>query len=332
MKTNMQQWAETIFSSKKRQALPIMTHPGIEFIGKSVKDAVTDGKVHFQAIQALQENFPLIAATMIMDLTVEAEAFGSPVHFSEHEVPVVTSRIVSDLESVEQLMVPTFDSGRIPQYLEAARLAAQNIQNVPVIAGCIGPFSLAGRLFDMTEIMTAAYMEPETIALLLRKCTDFLLTYIEAFKKTGVHGIVIAEPAAGMLSEELCDEFSSIYVKELVDALQDDHFMIILHNCGNTGHVTRSMVSTGAKGLHFGNKIDMVKVLREVPADIMVMGNLDPVGVFKMADKATVAEATRELLDKTKGHSNFVISSGCDTPPGVPIENIHAFFGAVEEY
>ena len=68
--------------------MPIMTHPGIEMIGKTVRDAVTDGQVHYNAIKALSEKYPTAAATVIMDLTVEAEAFGAEIVFPENEFPV----------------------------------------------------------------------------------------------------------------------------------------------------------------------------------------------------------------------------------------------------
>ncbi|HEY4786272.1 MAG TPA: uroporphyrinogen decarboxylase family protein [Bacteroidales bacterium] len=329
MQTNMHQWAKSVVHAGRRCALPVMTHPGIELTGHSVREAVTNGEVHFQAMKAQHETFPSIASTMIMDLTVEAEAFGSPINFSEHEIPTVAGRIVSAWDSVSNLNVPALEAGRIPQYLRAATLAAKSIKDVPVFAGCIGPFSLAGRLFDMTEIMTAAYMEPETVNLLLEKCTKFLSAYIKGFKNCGVSGVLIAEPAAGVLSGDMCQQFSSDYVKTIVAENQDENFMIILHNCGNTGHVTQSMVSTGAAGLHFGNKIDMLQVLAEVPSDRLVLGNLDPVGVFKMSNPQMVEKDTLSLLEKTKAYPNFVISSGCDTPPGVPMENIKAFFSAV---
>ena len=73
----------------KRYAIPIMTHPGIELIEKTVKASVTDGQTHADAIIALSENTPSDAATVIMDLTVEAEAFGAKLHFSENDVPVL---------------------------------------------------------------------------------------------------------------------------------------------------------------------------------------------------------------------------------------------------
>ena len=79
----MQDWAKGLMDSKKRGVLPIMTHPGIEMIGREVYDAVTDGRVHYEAIKAVNEAYPQsAAATVIMDLTVEAEAFG-PQHSAD---------------------------------------------------------------------------------------------------------------------------------------------------------------------------------------------------------------------------------------------------------
>ena len=39
-----------------------------------------------------------------------------------------------------------------------------------------------------------------------------------------------------------------------------------------------------------------------------------------------------ELLEQTFSYKNFVISSGCDIPPGTPVENIEGFFTKVEEF
>ena len=65
----MKLWCEKILSSTRRIAVPIMTHPGIDMIGRTVNDAVNNGTVHFQAIKALSDRFPSAAACTIMDLT-----------------------------------------------------------------------------------------------------------------------------------------------------------------------------------------------------------------------------------------------------------------------
>jgi len=333
MKKTITEWCNNILTERQRVAMPIMTHPGIELINASVFDAVTNGEVHFRAINALHKKYPSAAVTMIMDLTVEAEAFGCKINFEKNEIPTVKERLIRSVEETEKLTIPRLtDSKRLNEYLEAATLAVKNITDIPVFPGCIGPFSLAGRLIDMSEIMVDIYLYPDNIHQLLEKCTAFITDYIKAYKQLGADGIVMAEPAAGLLGEDECNQFSSAYIKKIVDELQDDHFMIILHNCGHKGNLTRSMLSTGAKALHFGNAADMKFVLENTPGNILVMGNLDPVNVIKTGTPDYVKQETKKLLEMAKSYPNFIISSGCDIPPAVPHQNIEAFFEAVQEY
>ncbi len=321
-----------IIDGKTVAAVPVMTHPGIELIGETVLKAVTDGETHHRAIKALADTYPTAAATVIMDLTVEAEAFGAEISFPENEVPAVIGHMLNTPEDIDALRVPSLKAGRVPQYLKANLLAARSISDRPVFGGCIGPFSLAGRLYDMSEIMILIYQNPSAAHRLLEKCNRFILRYCKALKETGVNGVIMAEPAAGLMSDDDCKKFSSDYVRKIVDEVQDDYFSIILHNCGNTGHCTKAMVSTGSAAYHFGNKCDMEEVSRDVPSDALTMGNLDPVSVFKDATPEEMREATLSLLKKMKAYPNFVLSSGCDTPPHTPMANIDTFFAALEEF
>jgi len=185
---------------------------------------------------------------------------------------------------------------------------------------------------DMTAIMVAMMRQPDTVRVVLEKCTSFLVEYSKAIKNAGANGLVIAEPAAGLLSPKLCDKFSSYYVKQIVDAVQDDNFMVILHNCGNTVKLVDSMVSTGAAGLHFGNSVAMSDIIPQVPDDRMVLGNINPAGTFRIGTVEQMTKQVESLLTAMRGYKNFVLSSGCDIPPGTPLANVTAFFMALEQY
>lgn len=328
----MNGFIQQLLNSDKRIAIPIMTHPGIEAIGKNVVDAVTDGEVHYQAIKNVTETYDTTACTVIMDLTVEAEAFGCAISMPEHEVPSVTGRLVCDEGSVNRLQVPSLSAGRMPEYLKANRLAVENIKDKAVLSGCIGPFSLAGRLYDMSEIMVGIYIEPDVIKTLLDKCTEYITLYCKELKAIGATGVIMAEPAAGLLSNEDCLEYSTVYVKQIVEAVQDDNFTVVLHNCGNKGHCTQAMIDSGAAALHFGNAVNMVETLELCPSNLVVMGNIDPVGILKQATPEEVYRITADLLAKTAQYRNFVISSGCDMPPFVPDVNIKAFYRAIADF
>jgi len=328
----MRQWVADVIRRKEVTALPVMTHPGIELNGNTVREAVSNGTVHYEAVRALASNYATVAAATIMDLTTEAEAFGAETVFSDDAVPAVAGHMLSNEDDIEKLEVPTLSAGRIPAYLRANLLAARNITDRPVFAGCIGPYSLAGRLYDMSELMMLIFENPDAAHSLLSKCTRMIKKYCEALKATGVGGVMMAEPAAGLLSDEDCQTFSSNYVRYIVDQVQSEDFIVVLHNCGNTGHCTRAMVSTGAAAYHFGNKCRMEEVIRDVPPTALAMGNIDPVRVFKDGSPEQMHQAVMELLEKMKDYPNFVLSSGCDTPPHTPIANIDAFFKALEEF
>ncbi|MHB1484448.1 MAG: uroporphyrinogen decarboxylase family protein [Saccharofermentanales bacterium] len=332
MQTNMRKWLFKQSTSIERIAMPIMTYPGLQLADTNILEVVKYGEAQFKCIEALSEKFNSAAAVTIMDLSVEAEAFGSPIKFSPDEVPSVLKSIVHDDKSIKALKIPSVGDGRTGSYVTAARLAARYIKDRPTFGGIIGPFSLAARLFDMTDIMCAIMTEPKPIHALLEKVVTFQIEYAKAFKAVGANGIIIAEPAAGLLSPELCDEFSSRYVERIVEEVQDDYFMVILHNCGNTRNLVPSMIGTGAMAFHFGNAVDMSDIMPQIPWGRIAFGNLDPVSVFKNGSAEDVRIKTWELLEKTFSYKNFILSSGCDIPPGTPVENIEAFFAKLEEF
>lgn len=333
MKRNMIEWKDSIIASNERKAMPVMTYPGLNIIGKNVLEMVRNGEIQYKCLKALSVRYPkAAAATLMMALYVEAEAFGSEINYSQNEIPTVSKRLIDSFSSLENLKIPGIGAGKTGEHLKAAEHATETITDCPVFGGIIGPFSLAGRLYDVTEIMSGILIEPEGSHELLQISTDFLKKYALAFKDAGCNGIVIAEPAAGLLAEKECDDFSSYYVRQIVDHVQDENFIVILHNCGNTIRLVNSMVSTGSAGLHFGNAVDILDILPQVPPDLLVFGNLDPVGVIKNGTPENIRIKTLELLNKTASYPNFVLSSGCDIPPGTKPENIDEVFKALEEY
>ena len=331
MKKDMTKWLSELNSSKK--ALPILSFPCVSLLGISVRELISNSDLQAKGMLAVSEKCDAAAAISFMDLSVEAECFGASVRFSDEEVPTVVGRIVNDEEEANALVVPEVGSARSGIYVEAIRKASEMITDRPVLAGMIGPFSLAARLLDVSEIMMDCYDDPDMVHTVLEKTTEFLINYAKAYKDAGADGIMLAEPVSGLLSPMLEAEFSAPYVKKIVDAVKDDSFAFIYHNCGdNTPRMLDSILSTGSSAYHFGNAIDMKKMVESVPEDVLVMGNVDPAGVLRLGTSEKVREATLTLLEGCSSHENFVISSGCDIPPMTPWDNISAFFDAINEF
>lgn len=330
---NMYKWLEAVRNNLKKKPMPVLSYPAIQMTGVNVRELSFSAEAQARGMKLVADRTDALASVSLMDLSVEAECFGSQVRMTEDEVPTVVGAIVTTPEEAEALQVPAVGSGRTGIYLDAIAEAKKLITDRPVFAGVIGPFSLAGRLVDVTEAMILCFEDPDMLRTVLEKCTQFLVDYIRKYKEVGADGVVIAEPLAGMLSPDLAAEFSHPYVKRIVDACQDENFIIVYHNCGNgTIRMLDGIVGTGCKAYHFGNAIDMRDLMPHMPSDCIAMGNVDPAGEFLNGTEQSVYDVTSALLRDCGKYPNFVLSSGCDIPPRTPWKNIDAFFRAAKDY
>ena len=327
------EWLDRLRNSDQKAAIPVLSFPSVSLMGISVNELIHSSALQAEGMARVAARVPSGASVSMMDLSVEAEAFGSTIRFDEKEVPAVINILVNSEYEAAALSVPPVGAGRTGTYIEAIRLAAQKITDRPVFAGIIGPFSLAGRLVGVSNIMLYCYDEPDFVNAIMEKATAFLIEYALAYKATGAAGIVMAEPLTGLLSPALAREFSHPFVKRIVERVQDENFLVIYHNCGDSAvKMVSDLVPIGANAYHFGNKVDMAEVLAQMPSDIIAMGNIDPASQFKNGTPESVAEETTRLLERCAQYPNFVISSGCDIPPAAPWENIDAFFAAVDAF
>jgi uroporphyrinogen decarboxylase len=167
----------------------------------------------------------------------------------------------------------------------------------------------------------------------LEKASTFIAAYASALKRTGADGIIMAEPLAGLLSPQLIEEFSTQYVRKIVSELQDKHFIVIYHNCGSAvPFLLNSILDTGCYAFHFGDSVDMRSILERVPRNYLVMGNISPAKVFNKGTTEQMRLETLKLLKSCGRFNNFLISSGCDLPPDVDLDNVAAFFETTEGF
>ena len=316
-----------------RLAMPLCVYSGLEITGESIEDMVSVPGSQFKAVMALQDRYRTPVLLTAIDTTVEAEAYGCEVKLSAREAPSVIGRLVTSAADVGTLADPVPGDARTRVPLETAwRLTAEVGEGVPVIGAMLGPFALATRLFGPKEAVEATSSEPETIEALLDIVTGFLCRYALEFRETGAWGVLVAEAAAGTLSPEGLARFSTPFVKRIIKAVETPDFAVVLHNCrAGIGHLDAIMES-GAGIYHFGAGLDMAAALGRVSPEIVLSGNLDATAVFQKGTPQAAGDATKVLLEATRPYKNFIVSSGCDIPPGSPLANLNAFFRAVAEY
>ena len=330
---NITDFFKNTFSQKEKKPMPILSFPSVSLIGSAVTEITKSAELQAAGMKAVADRTDALAAVSMMDLSVEAEAFGCEIRIIDGEVPTVISGCVASEKEANELSIPAVGAARTGIYVDAIAKAKKLITDRPVFAGIIGPFSLAGRLIGVDNVMFDCFDEPKKVEVVLKKATEFLISYANAFKAAGADGIVMAEPLTGILSPSLADEFSHPYVKEIIDAVRSDSFAVIYHNCGASAqHMTESLSLLGATAYHFGDALDMEYMVKNMPADTVIMGNVSPAAQFAGGTPDSMAQAVTELLEKYSRYPNFLLSSGCDIPPSSPWENIDAFFKASKDF
>lgn len=315
----------------KNRTVPILSFPSTQLLGISVNELISSSAAQVLGMKAICNECDIGVSLNMMDLSVEAEAFGAEIRFYENEIPAVRKGIIEDIEEVYDIKVPEVGTGRTGIYIEGVKKAKEEIKDVPVFCGIIGPYSLACRLFDMTELMMECFESPDEVTVLVEKATEFLIKYLKAFKEAGADGVVMAEPAAGLLSPALADEFSTPYVQRIIEAVNSEDFVICYHNCGGSANdMFPSLAKLDTDIYHLGNAVNLKKALEALPKDKLVMGNVDPV-LFKTATPEVIKQATRKVFEECSSYENFMLSSGCDIPAASSWDNIRAYFEAVNE-
>ena len=82
-KRNMNQWIEEVIESQKKKALPVLSFPSIQKMGITVAELINDSEKQAEGMKLIADQFPSAASVSLMDLSLEAEAFGAQIRISE---------------------------------------------------------------------------------------------------------------------------------------------------------------------------------------------------------------------------------------------------------
>jgi uroporphyrinogen decarboxylase len=316
---------DIVRSYDRRLVIPLMGFPGTQLNGSSLKQNTFNWGTQFSTLFALQRRFRPDGLFFFMDLSVEASALGLPVRFPLDESPSVEQHPVRSKEDLMRFStVDILADGRVAVYIETMRLMARYLD---VLKGgyVIGPFSLAGLLLGATEAAMATVMDPQLLHAVLRFSSGVVSRYARALERAGADMIAILEPTASFLSPAQFREFAGRYLQDIISTLRT---VPILHVCGQTSNLIDAMVETGAHGLSLDSMVDFPTVIKRVPEDVVLVGNLDTVQVMIEMAPNQVYRATRNLVEAMQPYPNFILSTACDLPMETPLENIHAMMDA----
>ena len=73
----------------RSKTMPVLSFPAVQLLDISVKQLVSSADYQVQAMKLIADMCPTSVALSMMDLSVEAEAFGSQIRFFDMDVPTL---------------------------------------------------------------------------------------------------------------------------------------------------------------------------------------------------------------------------------------------------
>jgi [methyl-Co(III) methanol-specific corrinoid protein]:coenzyme M methyltransferase len=340
-----------VLSGEESDITPVLSVTQIAIVEAMEKTEVYWPEAHVNADMmailgsSLYELAQLECARIPFCLTVEAEAMGCKVDLGNIErTPQITE---TPFKTGNDIEVPTdfLSKGRIPVVLEAIAKLKDQYDELPIIVGITGPFTLTGHLLGVENMLRDMKIRPDDIENAVDNSLDACMDYAEAISQVEPDIICVAEPTA---APELIDplQFKTIVKPRLEDLGNVIKTKKILHICGSSQPIIHDMASIGYDAISVEENVDIAmakqelekggKVLR-VGGKVMNMGgHTSSKIVGNISSTQTLFRGThegvKEEVFKALNAGVDILAPSCGLAPRSPIANIKAMVEARNEF
>ncbi|MBA7519838.1 Uroporphyrinogen decarboxylase [subsurface metagenome] len=324
------------YQNNQRLVSPLMGFPGIKLVNTTVKLAQQNYEEHYKVLRSLIHKFKPDIIFPLMDLSVEANAIGLYTVFPQQDTATVLKEQVNIADSIMKKQINISYDSRLLGYIETIKLLRLTFPD-DIMKGVYvtGPYSLSSLIMGAEEAAMAAITEPDKLLALCEFAVEIIMEYIYKLIGAGVQIICILEPTAVMLGPDEFEKFSSSFIKHINNTLKYTNVSTIYHTCGDTMHLINKMLESQVDAISLDSPtvgMDLPEVAKKVQNNTIIFGNINPTGSILTGKPEDVKHEVNQLLRSMDFCQNFVLSTGCDLPQDVPIENINAFMETGRQY
>ncbi|HIH35356.1 MAG TPA: MtaA/CmuA family methyltransferase [Methanosphaera sp.] len=327
---------ENVLNGKEVDITPVITvtQSGIldamKLTGTSWPTAHEDPEQMATLGASLHELAGLEDAKIPFCLAVEAESMGCEVDLgSGGRTPEVVKSPFDDPREIE--IPDNFEtSGRIPVICEAVEILHERYDNLPVCVGITGPFTVAGHMIGVEEILKMINLDYWGVDEAVEVATEAVMAYIKELNEVKPDVICVADPTSSgdLLSPLDFQQISRPPLEDIEKAMKSQN---VLHICGHTGNMLKDMLSCGYNGISIEEAVDM-RYAQEVKASLgdkcQVCGNIS---TSRTLFRGTPEEVRTEVLQALEKGVD-VVAPSCGIAASSPLVNIQAMVNARNEF
>jgi [methyl-Co(III) methanol-specific corrinoid protein]:coenzyme M methyltransferase len=310
-----------------------VTTEGLNSLGHKFAASHLDAKMMAETAASTYKLFGFECGVVPFDLCVEAEALGCDINVYAHSedllYPTIKGKVINNEEEMEiTLQEDLVKRGRIPLLKEAISLLKADVgSEIPIGSYVLGPFTLAGQIMELNDLLKLSFKKPDKVGSLLNVLADAIILIAKEYEDAGADYLTVREMGAtsDVLSPRVFKNLILPHLKRIIAELKVD---TVLHICGKTNDIAPFMIESGTKAISVDQKNDIAETRKKLGNDALIFGNYDPYNVLVSGDEALVRSTMRQCIDD--GVS--AVWPGCDIWPTVPAQNMKAMMDEIKTY
>ena len=306
--------------------MPITMMFACDQIGAIYRDYCTDYRVLAEGQLRTAETFGFDYVNTMSDPAREAADCGATVeYFEQQPVALVEEQaLLADRTKLASLKIPDpLGGGRMHNGIKAVALLKERAGKEKIVEGWVeGPIAEAADLRGINTIMMDFFDDPQFVRDLFAFVVEMELRFAKEQVRAGADVIGVGDAAASLVGPQIYQEFVWPYERKLVEGIHAFGAKVRLHICGNTRRSLGEMGLLDCDIVDLDSLAPISEARREMGANQVLLGNLNPVAVLRNGNPSAISEAIGECHQ----HSGprFIVGAGCEVPRDTPIENLRA--------
>jgi uroporphyrinogen decarboxylase len=270
-------------------------------------------------LQPLKRFAELDAAILFSDILIVPFAIGQHLTLVTGEGPRLTPPLATaSLDDLTPFLT------RLEPIYETVRKVKAALQPHKTLIGFAGsPWTVATYMIagegsrDQSDARRLAYRDPKRFGEIIARIEKVTLEYLSGQTEAGAEALQLFDSWAGSLSPAQFEQWVIAPTARLVSALKERHpgIPVIGFPKGAGGKLGAYARETGVSAIGLDETVDPAWAAEELPQDLPVQGNLDPLALI--AGGQEVKTGTARILDAFAGRPHiFNLGHGIlqDTP------------------
>ncbi|MBU7004061.1 MAG: uroporphyrinogen decarboxylase family protein [Theionarchaea archaeon] len=301
---------------------PFLKATACEVAGVSIKRYCEVSEDLARAQLECARAFDVDSVNVASDVLIEAETMGSTSTRPENEFPKLDIPALDSM-TVDDIPMPNVvEDGRFPMKIGAVRILSK--EDLAVISWVMSAYQLATQLRGFKKMIVDLMRKDEKVEPLMDKCLEVSQQYAAVLIEEGSDVIAIgnASSSCDVISPRTYIETLAEYDRKLADFIRKRGALVQMHICGNTTPILGALDGM-VDIIDVDHKVKIGDSIEKTPR-ATIKGNIDP-GIVRFCSADEVGDVTMRVIREVRqlGRiSKFILSTGCEVPPGTPHESI----------